>query len=256
MYTPSAVGFFNITTTRVLSVHNSHTFCYMLFVVGWRLVFLFFVAPSLLQCFIKHLCSIRTCPHGIRGWWQIWIPVSVLSLPLCGHAFRCCVFEYTTTRVSSNHNSHTLCYFVLCLERYFFVVCGGLVFHFFVAPFSLLAVFAVFGYASVFNQDVSNWNTGAVITMESSKCNFASSLWPRLSCCVFYYTINWVSSFVNSHTFYFSWFWYFYCLIVTGCFFFLCCGTHLCICSVSWCTCVQFWCVKMEYGCGDNYASK
>ena len=40
----------------------------MLFVVGWRLVFLFFVAPSLLQCFIKHLCSIRTCPHGIRGW--------------------------------------------------------------------------------------------------------------------------------------------------------------------------------------------
>ena len=45
-------------------------------------------------------------------------------------------------------------------------MCGGLVFLFFVAPFSLLAVF---GYASAFNQDVSNWNTGAVTTMEGSK---------------------------------------------------------------------------------------
>ena len=48
------------------------------------------------------------------------------------------------------------------------VVCVvGLVFLFFVAPFSLLAVFLG---ASVFNQDVSNWNTGAVTTMYGSKC--------------------------------------------------------------------------------------
>jgi surface protein len=37
----------------------------------------------------------------------------------------------------------------------------GLVFLFFVAPFSLLAVFR---YASAFNQDVSNWNMDAVTT--------------------------------------------------------------------------------------------
>ena len=37
------------------------------------------------------------------------------SFPLCGHAFRCCVFEYTTTRVSSDHNSHPFCYFGILL---------------------------------------------------------------------------------------------------------------------------------------------
>ena len=44
---------------------------------------------------------------------------------------------------------------------------------FFVAPFSLLAVFM---YATAFNQDVSKWNTGAVTTMERSKCTLSSSL--------------------------------------------------------------------------------
>jgi surface protein len=44
---------------------------------------------------------------------------------------------------------------------------------FFVAPFSLLAVF---DFASVFNQDVSTWNTGAVTTMERSKCTLSPSL--------------------------------------------------------------------------------
>jgi len=43
----------------------------------------------------------------------------------------------------------------------------------FVAPFSLLAVFL---QASVFNQDVSKWNTGAVTTMSGSKCTHSSSL--------------------------------------------------------------------------------
>ena len=47
---------------------------------------------------------------------------------------------------------------------------------FFVAPFSLLAVFHE---ASAFNQDVSTWNTGAVITMAASKCTLSLSLWPR-----------------------------------------------------------------------------
>ena len=51
-----------------------------------------------------------------------------------------------------------------------FVVCGGLVFLFFVAP-SL----AVFDGASVFNQDVSKWNTAAVTDMENSKCTLPLS---------------------------------------------------------------------------------
>ena len=49
----------------------------------------------------------------------------------------------------------------------FFVVCGGFGLSFLFAPFSLLAVFS---QASVFNSDVSKWNTGAVISMYYSKC--------------------------------------------------------------------------------------
>ena len=51
----------------------------------------------------------------------------------------------------------------------------GWSFLFFVAP-SL----AVFSQASVFNQDVSKWNTGAVANMFASKCTLSPSLWPRL----------------------------------------------------------------------------
>ena len=54
------------------------------------------------------------------------------------------------------------------------VVCVvGLVFLFFVAPFFLLAVFQ---FAEAFDQDVSKWNTGAVTTMERSKCTRSFSL--------------------------------------------------------------------------------
>jgi len=49
----------------------------------------------------------------------------------------------------------------------------GLVFLSFVAPFSLLAVFY---QASVFNEDVSTWNTGAVTNMAGSKCVLSLSL--------------------------------------------------------------------------------
>ena len=74
-------------------------------------------------------------------------------------------FEYTTTRVSSDHNSHMFCSFFMVV---IVVVCVvGLVFLFFVAPFSLLAVFY---QATAFNSDVSNWNTGAVTRMDYSKC--------------------------------------------------------------------------------------
>ena len=46
-------------------------------------------------------------------------------------------------------------------------------FFFFVASFSLLAVFSS---AWAFNQDVSKWNTGAVTTMANSKCARSLSL--------------------------------------------------------------------------------
>ena len=92
-----------------------------------------------------------------------------------------CCWIYTTTRGSSGHKSHTFCSFcVVAVWRDLFCCClcvVGLVFLFFVAPFSLLAVFRG---ASVFNQDVSNWNTSAVIDMSSSKCTLSPSLWPRL----------------------------------------------------------------------------
>ena len=52
----------------------------------------------------------------------------------------------------------------------------GLVVLFFVAPFSLLAVFAS---TSAFNSDLSKWNTGAVTNMYGSKCTLSPSLWPR-----------------------------------------------------------------------------
>jgi surface protein len=53
-------------------------------------------------------------------------------------------------------------------------LCGGFGLSlFFVAPFSLLAVFEG---ASAFNQDVSTWNTGAVTNMRYSKCTLSPSL--------------------------------------------------------------------------------
>ena len=93
-----------------------------------------------------------------------------------------CNILNTTIRVSSDHNSHTFCSFVLCFEtvpicflkRYLFVVCGGLFFIICVAQ-----PLEVFQSISVFNSDVSKWNTGAVKTMENSKCTLSPSLWPR-----------------------------------------------------------------------------
>ena len=62
---------------------------------------------------------------------------------------------------------------LVCLKRYsLFVVCGGLVFLFLCCALSLV----VFYYASAFNQDVSKWNTGAVINMKYSKCTLSPSL--------------------------------------------------------------------------------
>jgi surface protein len=84
---------------------------------------------------------------------------------------------YDISRFVGSQVSHVLFLFVVCgLKRGTFVVVVcvvDLVFVFFVAPFSLLAVFFM---ARAFNQDVSKWNTGAVTTMFQSKCTLSLSL--------------------------------------------------------------------------------
>ena len=46
--------------------------------------------------------------------------------------------------------------------------------------FLLHPLFAVFGFAHVFNSDVSKWYMDAVTNMDGSKCTLSPSLWPRL----------------------------------------------------------------------------
>ena len=90
-------------------------------------------------------------------------------------------FENTTTRVLSDHTSHTFCYFcfcVTCIETVFFCcVCGWVS-----LSFRCCTLLVVFWGASAFNQDLSKWNTGAVTDMYASKCtlSLSPSVWPRL----------------------------------------------------------------------------
>jgi len=179
----------------------------------------------LLQCFDTHLCSTRICQTGIRVRWQILVKVS---------------FEDTTTRVSSNHNSHTFC-FVLFLEWHFVVVCGGLFFCFFVAQ-----PLAVFAEASVFNSDVSKWNTGAARNMKFSKCY----LWPRLPLlCFWIRQLEFIISILTRSVLFLFLERYFFVVCGVGCSFFV----SRVFCSVYSSTCVQFRCVQMEYGGGGKY---
>ena len=153
------------TTIRVSSDHNSHTrFVFFFYLVVWNgtllLLFVWWVwsffsllRPSLfLQCLKKHLRSIRTCPNGIQVLWYVCHTVSVLN---------------TTTRVSSYVHLITI------LTRSVLLICG-------LKRYLTLSL-VVFASAFAFNQDVSKWDTGAVIFMNSSKCTLSSlSLWPRL----------------------------------------------------------------------------
>ena len=70
-------------------------------------------------------------------------------------------------------------------------------------PHLLSPFIAVFHTASVFNQDVSKWNTGAVTSMEGSKCTHALSLVATPSVAMFLniYDNSRVSSDHTSHTF-------------------------------------------------------
>jgi len=149
---------------------------FLLFVVGWSF---FFVAASLIAVFSQASAFNQDVSNWNTGAVTTMLD-SKCTLSLSVATPSAVVFvEYTLTRVLSDHNSHTFCCFVV-LKRYLFC-CLWWVGHvfFFVAP-SL----AVFWSASVFNKDVSKWNTGAVTYMRGSKCILSPSLWPR-RCCVF-----------------------------------------------------------------------
>jgi surface protein len=113
--------------------------------------------------------------------------------------------------------SHVLCN-CLFFERTFcccFVV--GFCFLCLLYPHLLSPFIAVFHTASVFNQDVSKWNTGAVTSMEGSKCTHALSLLlsvatPSVAMFLNIYDNSRVSSDHTSHTFCFL-FVFVFCLL-------------------------------------------
>jgi surface protein len=131
--------------------------------------------------------------------------VSSLFLSVGHGAFRCGVLLniYDISRFVGSQVSHVVVLVFGCgLKRDLVVVVVCVVGFglslFFVAPFSLLAVFS---QASAFKQDVSTWNTGAVTNMRYSKCTLSLPLcWPRrlpLWCVVEYIRhleVRWVTS--------------------------------------------------------------
>jgi surface protein len=149
-------------------------------VVG--LVFLFVVAPFSLRAVFNGASAFN---QNVSNWNTGAVTTMAnskctLSLPLCGHgAFSCGVLlnirqlEFHRITILTRFCSFCFCV-VESVHVYLFVVCGGFGLSlFFVAPYSLLAVF--FG-ASAFNQNLSSWNTGAVTTMQDSKCTLSPSL--------------------------------------------------------------------------------
>ena len=110
-----------------------------------------------------------------------------------------------------------------------------------------------------FNADLSKWNTGAVTTMQSSKCTLSPSLWPRLPLlCILnirqleFHRITILTRFV---IFVFVFYETVLFFVVCGglVFPFLCCTLS---CSVLSSICVQSGRVQMEYGSGDKYAKQ
>ena len=108
------------------------------------------------------------------------------------------------------------------------------------------------GYSTfqTFNADLSNWNTGAVTTMQGSKCTLAPSLWPRLPClCILnirQLEVRRVTSLTRIVVV--------FCGFEIGTFFVACVGLSLLSCSVCSRRCVQFRRVQLEYKCSDKYA--
>ena len=118
--TPSAVVYFEYTTTRISSDHNSHQFCYFCccvietvpfcFCLRWVGFFFFVVAPSLAVFgaaikFNRDTSKWNTGAVTTMQQSKSTLPLSVATPSAVVY------FEYTTTRVSSDHNSHTFCFF-------------------------------------------------------------------------------------------------------------------------------------------------
>ena len=151
-------------------------------------------------------------------------------------------FEYMTTQsFIRSHFSHVLFFLLL----WFMNRCSLL--RFVVGwPFFILLhpSLAVFYQASAFNQDVSKWNTSAVLDMTGSKCTLSPSLWPRLPLWCILNIRHTTTRVLSDHTSH----------ICGGLVFpFRCCTLS---CSVCWRICVQSGRVQMEYGGGDNYERK
>ena len=157
--------------------------------MGWS--FFFFVAPSLAvfygaQAFDQDVSKWNTGAVTTMQSSKCTLSSLWPRLPLL------CILNIDDSSFIGSQFSHVLFFCFVVLKRFSFVVVwGGLV-----TAFSLLHP-TVFGYASAFNQDVSKWNTGAVWTMNFSKCTLSPSLWPRLPLlCILIYDD---SSFIGSH---------------------------------------------------------
>jgi surface protein len=123
-------------------------------------------------------------PYGVIGDWDVSAVTRMdqskctLSPSLWPRLPLLCILNTRhQSRFIGSQFSHVLlfCCCVFEIVPFLLIVVGGWSFLFFVAH-SL----AVFERATAFNQDVSNWNTGAVTNMFMSKCTLSSSLWPRL----------------------------------------------------------------------------
>ena len=156
-----------------------------LFVDCGGLVFLFFVAPSLVvfrsaSAFNQDLSKWNTgAVTTMLG--SKCTPLSLLSLSLwprlpfhCVFWMRQFEFYLITILVTILTRSVIFCLF---LERGPFYIYGLSWNTSHTLTPSLIAVFYL---ASAFNQNVSEWNTGAVTNMWGSKCHLFSFLWPRL----------------------------------------------------------------------------
>jgi surface protein len=179
-----------------------------------------------------------------------------LSLSVARRIPLWCVVEYIRqleVRRITSLTRFVLVFFCLWLVTGPFVVClcGGF-------GLSFLCFLAVFSFASVFNQDVSEWNTGVVTDMAYSKCTRSPPLCGHgaFRCGVLlsiYDNSRFVGSQVSHILFFFSF------VVGNGTFLlfagwfglsFLFCA--LLSCSVSGCICVQSGRVHLEYGGGDK----
>ena len=161
---------------------------------------------------------------------------SKCTLPLCVCTMPSvfCVFNMKT-QVLSDHKILMYC---------FFVVFGMVLFVVVVVVVAVAC--AVFMYSYAFNQDVSKWNTGAVTTMNGSKCTLPLCVCTMPSVfCVF----NMKTQVLSDHKILMYCFFVVFGMVLFGC----CCCCCCCVRSVSRRMGVQSGRVKMEYRCGDNY---